>query len=313
VPVKTVAGFFPPAITAQEFERCQQLMAQRNDYHSRRSHHTDVRRNILQGVIRCPCGQRYSLMGERHGHHYLVCKGKAKGSCQLRNHKYDEPLLLELFMHQRWQQFFHRPADSQARQAAEQQVLALERQVGQQQQAAATAQSNLASLLTSGQLDPDVANMLGASVRDAQAAAAATSDRLEAARLQLQQLQTRPDGDAMAQEIQSRVQAFMAADRLDPALRRQFNSWLCTLGLAIELHHQQEGQGRPVMIVLPTDGRDELELHQATGDGETIHLRAMPQALAEAWEAYGQVETLPDGSQVLVLDGGARPGQATAE
>ena len=298
VPSRVQQGFFPPAITAAEFERCRQLMTTRNDYHSRRSHHTDLRRNLLQGIIRCPCGSLYSLMSERRGHRYLVCKGKAKGSCQIKNHRYDETLLLELFMHQRWAQFFHRPTDSQQRQAAEHQLLAMEQQLGQQQQQADTAQATLTRLLTTGQLDANTATMLGKAVQDAQAAAAATSDRLDAARLQLQQLDAQPDGDAMAAQIAARVEAFMAADRTDPTIRRRFNSWLSTLGVVVTLQHQQPGQP-PLMIVRPTDGSDVIELHQATADGEALHVRAQPEALHQLWAEHGRVE---DGA--LVLDGG---------
>jgi hypothetical protein len=140
-------------------------------------------------------------------------------------------------------------------------------------------------------------------VQDAQAAAAGTADRLDAARLQLQQLQARPDGDAMAAEIQNRVAAFIAADRLDPAVRRSFNSWLSTLGLSVELHHQQQGQ--PVMVVRHGDGRDEVELHQQLADGDVVHVRAQPDALHQLWQDHGQLETLPDGTQVLAIDGGA--------
>jgi DNA invertase Pin-like site-specific DNA recombinase len=301
VPTRVQQGFFPPAITLQEFERCQQLMASRNDYHSRRPHHTDLRKNLLQGVACCPCGELYSLMTQTKpsgkAHSYLVCKAKGKGACKVKNHRYDEPLLLELFMAQRWADFFHQPADSQQRQAAEHQLLALEQQLAQQQQAAATAQQNLASLLTTGQLDTATAIMLGGAVQDAQAAAAATSDQLDAARLQHQQLMARPDGQAMAAQIAARVQAFMGSDRLNPAVRRSFNSWLSTLGIAVELHHQQAGQ--PLMLVRHVDGSDAVELHQATANGDAVHVRAQPEALHQLWQDHGRVE---DGA--LVLDGG---------
>lgn len=309
--VRVDPAYYPPVVSQEDFNRSQQLIQGRAKNRGRVGRGTVVA-NLFQSVIRCSdCGGSLTFQANNKpggpSYSYLVCVNKRAGArgCNSRNHRYDETQLLELFMHQRWQQFFHQPADSQARQAAEHQVLALEQQLAQQQQSAATAQANLASLLTTGQLDAATATLLGQTVRDAQAAATATSDRLDAARLQLQQLQARPDGHAMAAEIQSRVQAFMAADRLDPAVRRQFNSWLSTLGLVVELHHQQEGQGRPLMLVLPTDGRDAVELHQATSDGDALHVKAAPQALAELWETYGQVETLPDGSGVLALDGGA--------
>ena len=309
VPTKVQSGFFPPAITLQEFERCQTLMASRNDYHSRRPHHTDLRKNIFQGVARCPCGELYSLMSQTKPsgkvHSYLVCKAKAKGACKIKNHRYDEPLLLQLFGRWHWAQFFNRPDDSQQRQAAEQQVLTLEHRLAQQQQAAATAQTNLATLLTSGQLDAATATLLGQTVQDAQAAATATSDRIDAARLQLQQLQARPDGQAMAEEVERRVQAFLASDRLDPAVRRSFNTWLTTLGLVVELHHQQHGQG-PLMVVRHVDGSDAVELHQARpDDGVIVHVKAKPKAMADLWDRFGTVETQPDGSEALVIDGGA--------
>lgn len=292
VPTKVQAGFFPPVITTEEFDRCQQLMRVRNAYHSRRSHHTDLRKNLFQGVLRCPCGELYSLMTQKKpsgaSHSYLVCKAKAKGACKIRNHRYDEPLLLQLFMHQRWPQFFHRPTDPHARQAVEHQVLALEQQMAQQQQQAENARANLATMLTTGQLDPDTANMLGQAVRDAQASADATSDRLDAARHQLQQLDAQPDGPQIAAQLTGQVEAFMAADRLDPAVRRRFNSWLTTLGISLELHHQQPGQP-PLMVVHRTDGIDALELHQARpDDGAIVHVRAKPKALADFWARISQ-------------------------
>lgn len=124
VPTKVQAGFFPPAISQQEFERCQHLMRGRDSYHSRQPTKTDKRHNLFQGLLRCPCGQLYSLMTQTKPsgrmHRYLVCKGKGTGNCQIRNHRYDESQLLELFMHWRWAEFFHRPADSQQRQQEEQ-------------------------------------------------------------------------------------------------------------------------------------------------------------------------------------------------
>lgn len=315
-PVRVDLAYYPPIVSQEDFNRSQQLIQNRAKNRGRVGRGSVVA-NIFQGVARCcDCGGTLSYQANNKPdgacYRYIVCVNKRAGArgCNSRNHRYDETQLLELFMHHRWQQFFHRPTDSQARQVAERQVLALEQQQSQQQQSAATAQANLATLLTSGRLDPDVANMVGASVRDAQAAAAATSDRLDAARLQLQQLMARPDGEEMAAAIQGRVQAFIASDRLDPAVRRGFNSWLCTLGLVVELHHQQQGQ--PVMVVRHADGRDEVELHQQLADADAVHVRAAPQALADVWSTYGQVETMADGTQALVLDGGFQPGSAPA-
>ncbi|MFU8886136.1 MAG: hypothetical protein ACNA8O_11855 [Cyanobacteriota bacterium] len=184
-------------------------------------------------------------------------------------------------------------------------MLTLEQQLAQQQQQADTAQQTMAKLLTTGQLDHSTAEMLGQAVRDAQVSASATRDRLDAARLQLQQLQARPDGAAMAEEVERRVQAFLAADRTDTAVRRQFNSWLTTLGLAVQLHHQQPSQP-PLMVVQHTDGTDAVELHQARpDDGLIMHVRIKPEAMADAWETYGTLQLQADGSQTLVIDGGA--------
>lgn len=310
-PVRVDPAYYPPVVTLEDFNRSQQLIQQRAKNRGRQGRGTVVA-NLFQSVIRCAdCGGTLSFQANRKPHgpcySYLVCVNKRVGAkgCRSRNHRYDESLLLELFMHQRWQQFLHQPSDSQRSQAAEHQVLALEQQLAQQQQQAATAQQNLASLLTTGQLDAATATLLGQAVQDAQAAAAGISDRLDAARLQLQQLQARPDGAAMAAEIERRVATFLASDRLDPAVRRGFNNWLTTLGLAVELHHQQPGQP-PLMVVRPTDGSDAIELHQARPDDEVVvHVRAKPQAMADVWERYGTVETMPDGSEVLVIDGGA--------
>jgi hypothetical protein len=61
------------------------------------------------------------------------------------------------------------------------------------------------------------------------------------------------------------------------------------------------------MEVLPTDRSvDQVELHQATADGEAVHVKAKPQALANMWATYGTVEAQADGSQVLAIDGASR-------
>jgi len=58
------------------------------------------------------------------------------------------------------------------------------------------------------------------------------------------------------------------------------------------------------MLVRHTDGSDAVELHQATSDGEALHVKAEPEALHQLWQDFGQLETLADGSQALVLDCG---------
>ncbi len=146
--------------------------------------------------------------------------------------------------------------------------------------------------------------MLGNAVQDAQAAAAATSDRLDAARLQLQQLDAQPDGDAMAAQIAARLEALMAADLTDPAILRRFNSWLSTLGVVVTLQLQQPGQPQ-LMIIRPTDGSDVIELHQARADADPVHVRAQPDVLHPLWAEHGLLKALNNYSQALVIDGGA--------
>jgi hypothetical protein len=59
------------------------------------------------------------------------------------------------------------------------------------------------------------------------------------------------------------------------------------------------------MLVRHTDGRDELELHQAAADGSAVHVKAKPKAMADLWKRFGSVEVLTDGTKSLVIDGGA--------
>jgi len=50
---------------------------------------------------------------------------------------------------------------------------------------------------------------------------------------ELQQLQLRPSGSDIQQQIKARVAEFIASDRHDVAERRRFNNWFLSLGVRV--------------------------------------------------------------------------------
>jgi DNA invertase Pin-like site-specific DNA recombinase len=247
-------GYFPPLVSEGEFGRAWELIRERDSRKGRHGRGEHLH-NIFQGITYCACGQglTYGTGRSRTGERvyaYLRCVGKISGTCTVggRNHRYDEEWLLRGFMAQRWGQFFHKPADGHQRRQLQGRVRELEALAAQHREAAQRAESSLSELLTSGTLALEDVQLLGRLSREAAAKADAVDRERDKVRHQLQQLDAKPSGDAMAAVVRERVEAFMAADRLDVAERRRFNNWLGTLGLRVVLSNS----GLVQMSVGPT-------------------------------------------------------------
>ncbi len=243
------ASYFPAVLTLAEFQRLQDAVAQRRS-NAGRAGRGDRRHNLLQGIAFCLCGQRLELHTARkpsgRTHRYLVCKSKARArgaaACPARNIPYDEEDMLRVLLRQEWRRYFDRPADNKRRRELERLVRQQEGQLAQQRQHQASAEANLADLLTSGALGPEQAALLSRLAVDARKAGDATEQGLAALREDLRRASQRPDGAAMQKAISKRIEDFIAVDRSDPEERIKFNNWLNTLGATIEVYRDQHGR-----------------------------------------------------------------------
>lgn len=276
-------GYFPPLVSAADFERVQSLMAERDRAPGRHGK-GDKMHHLFAGVLFCSCGRLLTLNRQHGGRYlYLRCRGRLDGRCPHHHQpltKYDEEHLLRTFMAQRWADYFHRPADSKARRKVQAETLEAEHLHRQQEANAATAAATMGELLTSGRLDPEAANLLTAKVKEAKAQAAATADRLAALQSRLLQIDSQPTGATMQRQIREKVGAFLATDRLDPAERRAFNNWLSTLGVRLVFDGPT---GFEVMTATLPDGRLELFLddrHEIErADGTVVEVKGIPSSV----------------------------------
>jgi hypothetical protein len=228
----------------------------------------------------CRCGRLLTLNRQHGGRYlYLRCRGRLEGHCPHRDEpliRYDEEKLIRVFMGQRWAEFFHRPADSATRRNLQSEILEAEQLHHQQLANAATAEATMGQLLSSGTLDPGTANLIGAKVREAQAQAAATAERLQGLHSRLLQLEAQPTGATIQQQIRERVRSFLDGLQHDPAERRRFNAWLSTLGVQITL---SQGPGTMLQMAVDRPGAVEYHPDRVVVPGAEIHVMGVPKAL----------------------------------
>ena len=231
--------YFPRIIDQSLWNKCQKAIDQRHDNKGRHGR-GEVVANLFQGGTFCACGRSLYLQTSRNRKGVVVyavlrCTGRRKHTCPEPpgDWKYDEEALLLAFMAQRWSKFFDRPTDNRQRRALEKKLRELETLEATQQQQAQRAESELSRLLLEGGLDAPTANMLRKAVADAIAKAQTTHRKADAIKAEMQQLQLRPTGADVQQQIKARVAEFIASDRLDVAERRRFNNWFLSLGVSV--------------------------------------------------------------------------------
>jgi DNA invertase Pin-like site-specific DNA recombinase len=233
------SDYFPRIVDQALWDACQKAIDQRHDNKGRHGR-GEVIANLFQGGTFCACGRALYLQTARNRqgiatYAVLRCTGKRKHTCPQPpgDWKYDEEALLLAFMEERWSKFFDRPSDNRQRRKLEKQLRELETLATTQQEQASAAGANMSRLLKQGELDADVAAMLGKAVKDATAAVKTTNRRIQELQAELQQVNRRPSGQEMQKQIQERVRAFMDSDRHDVAERRRFNNWFLSLGLRV--------------------------------------------------------------------------------
>ena len=231
-------GYFPAVVTVAQFDRCRVLAADR-DTAPGRNRRSKRMRNLFAPILVCPCGLPLAHRSQSGGRYEkLVCNGLHDGRCTYGGAgwlDYDEKALLRSFMAQRWSEFFNVKAVTASQRQLEGQRLQLETLLAKQQQLASNSQATIAKLAGDGQLEADALNLLGKAVRDATSAADQTRAKLlkiEAAR---QALLAKPTGKKLQQQINGKVQAFLAGDRHDLDERQRFNGWLRTIGVRLTL------------------------------------------------------------------------------
>lgn len=231
--------YFPRIIDQALWDACQKAIDERHDNKGRHGR-GEVIANLFQGGTFCACGRALYLQTARNRHGVVAyavlrCTGRRKHTCPqpAGDWKYDEEALLLAFMAQRWSKFFDRPSDNKQRRALEKQIRDLEAQAATQQHQASEAESNMKQLLMEGSLDASVASLLGKAVNDANAAVKATQKSIQSLQAELQQINRRPSGQDVQNQIQERVTAFLAADRHDVDERRRFNNWFLSLGVRV--------------------------------------------------------------------------------
>lgn len=305
-PERVLPGYFPAAVSVADFEASLAAIHQRGQNRGRAGRGTVVA-NILMGVLHCPCGrtlQHLQRTSRGRSYHYLRCIGRAHGTCTVAGGcwRYDEDALLQALSRQRWEAFFSRGSDSQQRRDLQQRILAGEAEEAQVRGRAERARANMVELLGQGTLSGTVAATLGEAAEAAQQQADQLGQGLAMLRAELRALDARPSGEEAEQALRGRIADFMANGRHDPQQRQRFNAWLAAQGVHITLHQQD---GAPLLVLRQADDQGVVELHQATADGEALHVRAQPEALHQLWAEHGRVEVQPDGTEALVLDGGA--------
>ena len=264
---ETLQGYFPVIVNLGQFDRCRALATARDTAPGRERNSMRVR-NLFAGVLRCPCGLP---LGHRasHGGRYekLLCQGHLDLRCaeQVGWLNYDEEALLLSFMAQRWDKFFSVKADTRQQRELEGQRLTLQTTLAKQQQQAANAEGNASRLLLDGQLGKDTAEMLASTVRKATAAADQTKRQILRVEAALQALLAKPSGKQMGEQIKTKVKAFLAAGRQDPAERQRFNGWLRNLGVQMRL------QGRHLSCLRWQEGDRWGEAHvYRAGAGKVV-------------------------------------------
>ena len=222
----TIPAYFPGIITVGEFERCQELIRDRNRRKGQVGKGTHLR-CLFQGHIYCTCGRLLTYQAShRSRFEYLCCLGKRDGRCDRPNVKYDEEVILRALMREKWRLYF-RPTDRRSEVKKLQKALqAAEAKAEQHQATAARSREQLRALLAGGELTAGVANMIGEAAGDAAAAAAAAADEASTIRSKLAAVQEAEAGGGMERRLRGQVEAFIAEGLADPAVRRRFNDWL---------------------------------------------------------------------------------------
>ena len=258
-------GYYPVIVKPEKVKKAREL-AERRKANPALGRTTTAKggqlgpcNNILKGITFCQCGAAMTDTTSHSGKYLdLVCSAQNSGreykvptrQCW----KVDEELLLEAFMHRRWERFFKNPATGPRIRELEERLLEEQRVAGQYRTTANDPRANLQRAMEQKDADLDLLKMLGEIVRKAEKQAEEAENQTRETGAEIQALQSQPSGEHMQKQIREKVEAFLALpNRSDREARNTFNDWVKTTGARIVFMSTQPLRVRWTCSDLPTD------------------------------------------------------------
>ena len=242
---QTSDGYFPVIVDPKKVKRAR-AMAERRKFNPALGRTTTAQggllgpcNNIFKGITFCQCGAAMTDTTSHSGKYLdLVCSAQNSGrKCTVPTRqcwKVDEELLLEAFMHRRWERFFKNPATGPRIRELEERLLEEERVVGEYRTRAENSQANLEAAMGEKDADIEMVKMLSAIVSKGEKQAKEAEQQALRTRAEIEALQSQPNGDHRQKQIREKVQAFMSQPhRADREVRNAFNDWVKTTGARI--------------------------------------------------------------------------------
>ena len=215
--------------------------------------------NIFKGITFCQCGAAMTDTTSHSGKYLdLVCSAQNSGrKCTVPTRqcwKVDEELLLEAFMHRRWERFFKNPATGPRIRELEERLLEEERVAGVFRTRAENSQANLEKTMGEKDADTGTIKMLSDIVSKGKKQAEEVEQQARETRAEIEALQSQPNGDHRQKQIREKVEAFLALpNRADREVRNAFNEWVKTTGARIVFMSTQPLRVLFTCSDLPTD------------------------------------------------------------
>ena len=258
-------GYYPVIVKAEKVKKAREL-AERRKSNPALGRTTTAKggqlgpcNNILKGITFCQCGAAMTDTTSHSGKYLdLVCSAQNSGrECTVPTRqcwKVDEELLLEAFMHRRWERFFKNPATGPRIRELEERLLEEQRVAGQYRTTANDSRANLQRAMEVKDADLDLLKMFGEIVRKAEKQAEEAEKQANQTNAEIQALQLQPSGAHMQEQIRNKVEAFLALpNRSDREVRNAFNDWVKTTGARIVFMSTQPLLVRWTCSDLPTD------------------------------------------------------------
>ena len=258
-------GYYPVIVKPEKVKKAREL-AERRKANPALGRTTTAKggqlgpcNNILKGITFCQCGAAMTDTTSHSGKYLdLVCSAQNSGrECKVPTRqcwKVDEELLLEAFMHRRWERFFKNPATGPRIRELEERLLEEQRVAGQYRTTANDSRANLQRAMEQKDADLDLLKMLGEIVRKAEKQAEEAENQTRETGAEIQALQSQPSGEHMQKQIREKVEAFLALpNRSDREARNTFNDWVKTTGARIVFMSTQPLRVRWTCSDLPTD------------------------------------------------------------
>ena len=241
----TSDGYYPVIVDPKRVKRAR-AMAERRKSNPALGRSTTAQggqlgpcNNIFKGITFCQCGAAMTDTTSHSGKYLdLVCSAQNSGrKCTVPTRqcwKVDEELLLEAFMHRRWERFFKNPATGPRIRELEERLLEEERVAGEYRTKAENSQANLQTAMGEKDTDPELLKMYGEIVRKSKKQAEEVEQQARETRAEIEALQSQPNGDHRQKQIREKVEAFLALPhRGDREVRNTFNDWVKTTGARI--------------------------------------------------------------------------------